>query len=56
MLEPKGSPYSGILECPCNSRYGGDPIFYPEAKTKLITHKYYLRMHCHTNTLKVYGR
>ena len=37
---PKGSPYSGILECPCNSRFGGDPIFYPDAKTKLVTHNY----------------
>uniref|UniRef100_A0A7S4F885 Uncharacterized protein n=1 Tax=Chrysotila carterae TaxID=13221 RepID=A0A7S4F885_CHRCT len=32
--------YSGILECPCNSRYGGDPIFYPDAKTKLISHQF----------------
>jgi len=30
--------YSGILECPCNSRVGGDPEFYPDAKTKIITH------------------
>jgi len=30
--------YSGILECPCNSRVGGDPVFYPEAKTKILTH------------------
>jgi hypothetical protein len=28
--------YSGILECPCNSRYGGDPQFYPDAKTKVL--------------------
>lgn len=26
-------------ECPCNSRYGGDPIFYPDAKTKIIEDK-----------------
>ena len=32
--------YSGVLECPCNSRFGGDPIFYPGAQTKLIEHKY----------------
>ena len=32
---PHGTNYSGILECPCNSRFGGDPIFYPEAKTKV---------------------
>jgi hypothetical protein len=37
---PGSTNYSGILECPCNSRFGGDPIFYPEAKTKLVTHKY----------------
>jgi len=30
--------YSGILECPCNSRVGGDPEFYPDAKTKILTH------------------
>jgi hypothetical protein len=32
--------YSGILECPCNSRYGGDPLFYPEAETKKLTASY----------------
>jgi hypothetical protein len=31
--------YSGILECPCNSRYGGDPSFYPQAQTKVVTHQ-----------------
>eukprot|EP00658_Telonema_sp_P-2_P011110 TRINITY_DN14225_c0_g1_i3.p1 TRINITY_DN14225_c0_g1~~TRINITY_DN14225_c0_g1_i3.p1 ORF type:complete len:942 (-),score=213.51 TRINITY_DN14225_c0_g1_i3:82-2907(-) len=35
------SNYSGILECPCNSRYGGDPIFYPSPiKSKIVTHNY----------------
>ena len=34
------SNYSGVLECPCNSRYGGDPIFYPEAKTKVVVEQY----------------
>jgi len=34
------SNYSGILECPCNSRYGGDPMFYPDAGTKQIVHSY----------------
>lgn len=34
------SNYSGILECPCNGRYGGDPVFYPESGTKQITHDY----------------
>lgn len=28
------SHLSGILECPCNSRYGGDQEFYPTAGTK----------------------
>lgn len=37
---PEGTNYSGILECPCNDRFGGDPIFYPEAGTKVIEHKY----------------
>lgn len=37
---PKDTNYSGILECPCNGRYGGDPIFYPDSKTKIVTHKY----------------
>ena len=35
---PTESSYSGVLECPCNSNFGGDPIFYPEAKTKLVEH------------------
>ena len=34
------SNYSGILECPCNSRYGGDPMFYPHSQTKVVEHKY----------------
>lgn len=39
---PKGgSPYAGILECPCNSRYGGDPMIYgKDAMTKKINHHY----------------
>merc|ERR1719261_300425 len=41
---PKDTNYSGILECPCNSRYGGDPsVFYPDAKTKIIEKKYGLQ-------------
>mmetsp|Transcript_78311 Transcript_78311/g.151216 ORF Transcript_78311/g.151216 Transcript_78311/m.151216 type:complete len:904 (+) Transcript_78311:70-2781(+) len=32
--------YSGLLECPCNGRYGGDPMFYPNAQTKIIRKKY----------------
>ena len=48
-LEPKqaryGRPvsaanYSGVLECPCNSRFGGDPLFYPNAQTKVTQHLY----------------
>jgi hypothetical protein len=31
--------YSGILECPCNSRYGGDPVFYPHDRTKVLENK-----------------
>jgi len=37
---PIGSNYSGVLECPCNSRYGGDPGYYPHAKTKINNHQY----------------
>ena len=39
---PKDTNYSGLLECPGTSRYGGDPMFYPDAKTKIIDHKYTL--------------
>ena len=40
-----GTNYSGVLECPCNGGYGGDPQFYkahPEAgnNTKSIDHAY----------------
>jgi hypothetical protein len=28
--------YSGILECPCNGRFGGAPEFYPTQKTKVM--------------------
>jgi len=38
---PAGTNYSGILECPCNSRFGGDPGYYPNSKTKVLEHKYY---------------
>ena len=39
---PKGgSPYSGLLECPCNSRYGGDPAIYgKDSQTKIVSHHY----------------
>ena len=36
-----GSPYSGVLECPCNGRFGGDPSIYgPNTVTKTISHHY----------------
>ncbi|KAH3737860.1 uncharacterized protein LOC127850309 [Dreissena polymorpha] len=40
-IPKEGSPYSGILECPCNGRYGGDPSIYGEGTlTKKINHHY----------------
>ena len=40
--------YSGILECPCNGRYGGSSIFYKN-KTKVITRQYITSSStCHT--------
>ena len=33
---------SGLLERPCNSRYGGELMFYPDSKTNLIDHQYKL--------------
>mmetsp|Transcript_39533 Transcript_39533/g.93014 ORF Transcript_39533/g.93014 Transcript_39533/m.93014 type:complete len:936 (+) Transcript_39533:53-2860(+) len=36
----EGSNYSALLECPCTSRYGGDPQFYPDTQTKLIQQQY----------------
>jgi len=35
-----GTNYSGILECPCSSRYGGDPAIYKDAQTKRVTPDY----------------
>mmetsp|Transcript_15290 Transcript_15290/g.35833 ORF Transcript_15290/g.35833 Transcript_15290/m.35833 type:complete len:894 (+) Transcript_15290:100-2781(+) len=35
-----GTNYSALLECPCTDRFGGDPLFYPEAKTKVFKTKY----------------
>lgn len=40
---PKDTVYSGILECPCNEGYGGDPIFYPNSATKIVEHNFALR-------------
>jgi hypothetical protein len=40
-MNPVGSSnYSGVLECPCTSNYGGDPAFYPNSKTKVIADKF----------------
>ncbi|KAL1520060.1 hypothetical protein AB1Y20_023535 [Prymnesium parvum] len=36
----RASNYSAILECPCNSRFGGDAAFYPAARTKQVARKY----------------
>lgn len=36
---PEGTNYSGILECPCNGRYGGAEQYYPSAETHIIQHK-----------------
>lgn len=38
--EGANSSYSGILECPCNERFAGDPIFYPHAQTKMPLNLY----------------
>eukprot|EP01084_Bolivina_argentea_P258906 436666_1 len=38
---PKGTNYSGLLECPCDGKFGGDAIFYGnDTKTKQVTHNY----------------
>mmetsp|Transcript_107539 Transcript_107539/g.335282 ORF Transcript_107539/g.335282 Transcript_107539/m.335282 type:complete len:685 (-) Transcript_107539:95-2149(-) len=38
---PKGGAnYSGVLECPCNSRHGGDPAIYKGTKTKSVVNDY----------------
>jgi len=36
-----GTNVSGVLECPCNSRFGGDPAVYgPDTPTKRTIHKF----------------
>ena len=36
-----GTNYSGVLECPCNGGYGGDPEYYGNStKTKVQSHRY----------------
>ena len=42
---PGATNYSGLLECPCNGRYGGDPAFYPDggkggSRTRVLTHDF----------------
>ena len=42
---PSDTNYSGVLECPCNGRYGGDPAFYPAgskagSSTKLLNNTF----------------
>jgi hypothetical protein len=42
---PGMTNYSGLLECPCNGRYGGDPAIYPDGSpggsgTKIIAHEF----------------
>jgi hypothetical protein len=43
-VDPKvGTNYSGVLECPCNSRFGGDPHIYGDAigkVTKPVHHQF----------------
>lgn len=40
-IPKNGTSYSGLLECPCNSRYGGDSTIYGEnTKTKTTVHHY----------------
>mmetsp|Transcript_17894 Transcript_17894/g.54509 ORF Transcript_17894/g.54509 Transcript_17894/m.54509 type:complete len:577 (-) Transcript_17894:42-1772(-) len=31
----EGSPYAGVLECPCTGRFGGDEAYYPGAGTRV---------------------
>ena len=35
-----GTNASGLIECPCSSRFGGDPMFYPNASTKVVVHTF----------------
>ena len=44
-VAPSDTNYSGVLECPCNGRYGGDPAFYPAgskagSSTKLLNNTF----------------
>eukprot|EP00928_Gymnodinium_smaydae_P061805 TRINITY_DN4579_c0_g3_i1.p1 TRINITY_DN4579_c0_g3~~TRINITY_DN4579_c0_g3_i1.p1 ORF type:complete len:919 (+),score=147.86 TRINITY_DN4579_c0_g3_i1:333-2759(+) len=39
-IPKEGTNYSGLLECPCNGNYGGDPSVYGDIGTKQITHDY----------------
>ena len=35
-IPAQGTNYSGLLECPCTSRFGGDACFYPDSQTKIL--------------------
>jgi hypothetical protein len=40
-IPPGGTNVSGILECPCNGKFGGDPLFYgANTKTKNVVHNF----------------
>lgn len=39
-IPAEGTNYSGILECPCNGKYGGDPAIYLDSQTKVVAHDY----------------
>lgn len=39
-IPKEGTNYSGLIECPCTSRYGGDGSFYPGTLTKQADSEY----------------
>ena len=46
-IPPQGTNYSGVLECPCNARYGGSALIYPAlnaSKTKEFIPNYQTQM------------
>jgi hypothetical protein len=54
-IPAKGTNYSGVLECPCNSRYGGSSLIYPtvnSSKTKEKIPSFQTQMtNCNKNTI-----
>ena len=36
----RGHHAAPLQECPCNSRYGGDPEFYPTSNTKVLARSF----------------